>query len=154
MSHDTPPPSLPLSLQDVLDSVELRTRRSSSSAFTDSPAHSRHGGSPLHFYLPGKAAYSTKDTHIHGKYEVPSWQYERAVRAGAGGCYEPQNSQQHPMNLTTHPNTHTHAYIHVPVCTSSAYKSVCLSFLFGDVGHSVPHALVSLTVIGCDDGRQ
>uniref|UniRef100_A0A8D3D2Q8 Actin-binding LIM protein 3-like n=1 Tax=Scophthalmus maximus TaxID=52904 RepID=A0A8D3D2Q8_SCOMX len=39
--------------QDVLDSVELRTRRSSSSAFTDSPAHSRHGGSPLHFYLPG-----------------------------------------------------------------------------------------------------
>uniref|UniRef100_A0A8D2ZME5 Actin binding LIM protein family, member 3 n=1 Tax=Scophthalmus maximus TaxID=52904 RepID=A0A8D2ZME5_SCOMX len=53
VSHDTPPPSLPLSLQDVLDSVELRTRRSSSSAFTDSPAHSRHGGSPLHFYLPG-----------------------------------------------------------------------------------------------------
>ncbi|KAG7242349.1 hypothetical protein INR49_023905 [Caranx melampygus] len=38
---------------DVLDGVELRTRRSSSSAFTDSPAHSRHGGSPLHYYLPG-----------------------------------------------------------------------------------------------------
>uniref|UniRef100_A0A8C9X1Q4 Actin binding LIM protein family, member 3 n=1 Tax=Sander lucioperca TaxID=283035 RepID=A0A8C9X1Q4_SANLU len=42
--------SLSLSLQDLLDSVELRTRRSSSSAFTDSPAH---GGSPLHYYLPG-----------------------------------------------------------------------------------------------------
>ncbi|XP_060941501.1 actin-binding LIM protein 3-like [Limanda limanda] len=38
---------------DVLDGVELRTRRSSSSAFTDSPAHSRLGGSPLHYYLPG-----------------------------------------------------------------------------------------------------
>ncbi|XP_038565321.1 actin-binding LIM protein 3-like isoform X2 [Micropterus salmoides] len=38
---------------DLLDGVELRTRRSSSSAFTDSPAHSRHGGSPLHCYLPG-----------------------------------------------------------------------------------------------------
>uniref|UniRef100_A0A672FYJ6 Actin binding LIM protein family, member 3 n=1 Tax=Salarias fasciatus TaxID=181472 RepID=A0A672FYJ6_SALFA len=39
--------------QDLLDGMELRTRRSSSSAFTDSPAHSRHGGSPLHYYLPG-----------------------------------------------------------------------------------------------------
>ncbi|XP_073335796.1 actin-binding LIM protein 3-like [Pagrus major] len=38
---------------DLLDGVELRTRRSSSSVFTDSPAHSRHGGSPLHCYLPG-----------------------------------------------------------------------------------------------------
>ncbi|XP_023818308.1 actin-binding LIM protein 3 isoform X4 [Oryzias latipes] len=38
---------------DLLDGVELRTRRSSSSAFTDSPAHSRHGGSPLHYYIPG-----------------------------------------------------------------------------------------------------
>uniref|UniRef100_A0A8C2WUQ5 Actin binding LIM protein family member 3 n=1 Tax=Cyclopterus lumpus TaxID=8103 RepID=A0A8C2WUQ5_CYCLU len=27
--------------------------RSTSSAFTESPAHSRHGGSPLHYYLPG-----------------------------------------------------------------------------------------------------
>ncbi|KAM9333848.1 actin-binding LIM protein 3-like [Pholidichthys leucotaenia] len=36
---------------DLLDGTELRTRRSSSSAFTDSPAHSRHGGSPLH-YVP------------------------------------------------------------------------------------------------------
>ncbi|KAM6983306.1 actin-binding LIM protein 3-like isoform 2-T2 [Tautogolabrus adspersus] len=38
---------------DLLDGVELRTRRSSSSAFTDSPAHSHHGGSPLHCYRPG-----------------------------------------------------------------------------------------------------
>uniref|UniRef100_A0A671VNU0 Actin binding LIM protein family, member 3 n=1 Tax=Sparus aurata TaxID=8175 RepID=A0A671VNU0_SPAAU len=38
---------------DLLDGVDLRTRRSSSSVFTDSPAHSRHGGSPLHCYLPG-----------------------------------------------------------------------------------------------------
>ncbi|XP_062288993.1 actin-binding LIM protein 3-like [Scomber scombrus] len=38
---------------DLLDGMELRTRRSSSSAFTDSPAQSRHGGSPLHYYLPG-----------------------------------------------------------------------------------------------------
>uniref|UniRef100_A0A673A2T7 Actin binding LIM protein family, member 3 n=1 Tax=Sphaeramia orbicularis TaxID=375764 RepID=A0A673A2T7_9TELE len=38
---------------DLLDGVELRTRRSSGSAYTDSPAHSRHGGSPLHYYLPG-----------------------------------------------------------------------------------------------------
>ncbi|XP_076017285.1 actin-binding LIM protein 3-like isoform X2 [Genypterus blacodes] len=35
---------------DLLDSVERRTRRSSSSAFTDSPSHSRNGGSPLHYY--------------------------------------------------------------------------------------------------------
>ncbi|KAM7398236.1 hypothetical protein PAMA_006233 [Pampus argenteus] len=39
--------------QDLLDGVELKTRRSSSSAFTESPAQSRHGGSPLHYYLPG-----------------------------------------------------------------------------------------------------
>ncbi|XP_035481993.2 actin-binding LIM protein 3 isoform X9 [Scophthalmus maximus] len=48
--------------QDVLDSVELRTRRSSSSAFTDSPAHSRHGGSPLHFYLP-----ASEESNIYRK---------------------------------------------------------------------------------------
>ncbi|KAF0038541.1 hypothetical protein F2P81_009025 [Scophthalmus maximus] len=47
---------------DVLDSVELRTRRSSSSAFTDSPAHSRHGGSPLHFYLP-----ASEESNIYRK---------------------------------------------------------------------------------------
>uniref|UniRef100_A0AAQ4NRG6 Actin binding LIM protein family, member 3 n=1 Tax=Gasterosteus aculeatus aculeatus TaxID=481459 RepID=A0AAQ4NRG6_GASAC len=38
---------------DLLDGLEVRTRRSSSSAHTDSPAHSRHGGSPLPCYLPG-----------------------------------------------------------------------------------------------------
>uniref|UniRef100_A0AAX7UT82 Actin binding LIM protein family, member 3 n=1 Tax=Astatotilapia calliptera TaxID=8154 RepID=A0AAX7UT82_ASTCA len=38
---------------DLLDGMELRTRRSSSSPYTDSPAHSRHGGSPLHYYVPG-----------------------------------------------------------------------------------------------------
>ncbi|XP_015229371.1 PREDICTED: actin-binding LIM protein 3-like isoform X2 [Cyprinodon variegatus] len=35
---------------DILDSVELRKRLSCSSAFTESPAHSHHGGSPLHYY--------------------------------------------------------------------------------------------------------
>ncbi|XP_055082298.1 actin-binding LIM protein 3-like [Periophthalmus magnuspinnatus] len=38
---------------DLLDGLETRTRRSSGSVYTDSPAHSRHGGSPLHCYLPG-----------------------------------------------------------------------------------------------------
>ncbi|XP_014841423.1 PREDICTED: actin-binding LIM protein 3-like isoform X1 [Poecilia mexicana] len=38
---------------DLLDSVELRKRLSSSSAFSESPAHGHHGGSPLHYYLPG-----------------------------------------------------------------------------------------------------
>ncbi|XP_029304518.1 actin-binding LIM protein 3-like isoform X3 [Cottoperca gobio] len=47
---------------DLLDSVELRTRRSSSSAFTDSPSHSRHGGSPLHYYLP-----ASEETNIYRK---------------------------------------------------------------------------------------
>ncbi|CAG11745.1 unnamed protein product, partial [Tetraodon nigroviridis] len=43
------------SFQDLLDGLELRTRNSSSSIFTDSsPAHSRHGGSPLHSHVPGK----------------------------------------------------------------------------------------------------
>lgn len=37
---------------DLLGGMETRTRRSSGSAYTDSPAHSRHGGSPLHYYLP------------------------------------------------------------------------------------------------------
>ncbi|KAM8835593.1 actin-binding LIM protein 3-like isoform 1-T2 [Synchiropus picturatus] len=37
---------------DLLDGVDMRTRRSSSSAFTDSPTPSRQGGSPLHYYLP------------------------------------------------------------------------------------------------------
>lgn len=48
--------------QDLLDGVELRTRYSSSSAFTDSPAHSHHGGSPLHYYHPGKKPTQVK-TH-------------------------------------------------------------------------------------------
>ncbi|XP_078786825.1 actin-binding LIM protein 3 isoform X21 [Oryzias latipes] len=48
--------------QDLLDGVELRTRRSSSSAFTDSPAHSRHGGSPLHYYIP-----ASEETNIYRK---------------------------------------------------------------------------------------
>ncbi|KAE8287321.1 Actin-binding LIM protein 3 [Larimichthys crocea] len=47
---------------DLLDGVELRTRRYSSSVFTDSPAHSRHGGSPLHCYLP-----ATEETNIYKK---------------------------------------------------------------------------------------
>ncbi|KAF3841039.1 hypothetical protein F7725_006901 [Dissostichus mawsoni] len=46
---------------DLLDGVELRTRRSSS-AFTDSPSHSRHGGSPLHYYLP-----DSEDSNIYRK---------------------------------------------------------------------------------------
>ncbi|TMS14333.1 Actin-binding LIM protein 3 [Larimichthys crocea] len=50
------------SCQDLLDGVELRTRRYSSSVFTDSPAHSRHGGSPLHCYLP-----ATEETNIYKK---------------------------------------------------------------------------------------
>ncbi|XP_069002217.1 actin-binding LIM protein 3-like isoform X6 [Embiotoca jacksoni] len=55
----SPPGSSPLLgsphrlICDLLDGMELKTRRSSSSAFTDSPAHSRHGGSPQHYYLPG-----------------------------------------------------------------------------------------------------
>ncbi|XP_026225778.1 actin-binding LIM protein 3-like [Anabas testudineus] len=36
---------------DLLDGVEVRTRRTSSSTFTDSPGHSHHRGS-LHYYLP------------------------------------------------------------------------------------------------------
>nr|XP_020455390.1 actin-binding LIM protein 3-like isoform X3 [Monopterus albus] len=47
---------------DLLDGVELRTRRSSSSTFTDSPAHSRHRGSPLHSYLP-----ASEETNIYRK---------------------------------------------------------------------------------------
>ncbi|XP_071061579.1 actin-binding LIM protein 3-like isoform X2 [Pseudochaenichthys georgianus] len=46
---------------DLLDGVELRTRRSSS-AFTDSPSHSRHGGSPLHYNLP-----DSEDSNIYRK---------------------------------------------------------------------------------------
>ncbi|XP_029304520.1 actin-binding LIM protein 3-like isoform X5 [Cottoperca gobio] len=64
----SPPGSSPLLgsphrlICDLLDSVELRTRRSSSSAFTDSPSHSRHGGSPLHYYLP-----ASEETNIYRK---------------------------------------------------------------------------------------
>ncbi|XP_026184977.1 actin-binding LIM protein 3-like isoform X3 [Mastacembelus armatus] len=47
---------------DLLDAMELRTRRSSSSAFTDSPAHSRHRGSPLHYYLA-----VSEETNIYRK---------------------------------------------------------------------------------------
>uniref|UniRef100_UPI003AABF8EC actin-binding LIM protein 3-like n=1 Tax=Centroberyx gerrardi TaxID=166262 RepID=UPI003AABF8EC len=49
--------------QDLLDSVELRTRRSSSPAYTDSPAHSRHGGSPLHYYPPGSESGRSSPYH-------------------------------------------------------------------------------------------
>uniref|UniRef100_A0A3Q3A2W8 Actin binding LIM protein family, member 3 n=1 Tax=Kryptolebias marmoratus TaxID=37003 RepID=A0A3Q3A2W8_KRYMA len=47
---------------DLLDGVELRKRYSSSSAFTDSPAHSHHGGSPLHYYLP-----ASEESNIYRK---------------------------------------------------------------------------------------
>lgn len=70
----TPPPHPPPSFQDLLDGIELRTRNSSSSVFSDSPAHSRHGGSPLHSYVPGKtptqAPISLKPhTHTHKRGE-------------------------------------------------------------------------------------
>lgn len=42
------------SFQDLLDGLELKRRYSSSSILADSPAHSRHGGSPLHSCVPGK----------------------------------------------------------------------------------------------------
>uniref|UniRef100_A0A667YM65 Actin binding LIM protein family, member 3 n=1 Tax=Myripristis murdjan TaxID=586833 RepID=A0A667YM65_9TELE len=51
------------SLQDLLDSVEFRTRRSSSPAYTDSPAHSRHEGSPLHYYHPGNESDRSSPYH-------------------------------------------------------------------------------------------
>ncbi|KAM4620376.1 actin-binding LIM protein 3-like [Polymixia lowei] len=49
--------------QDFLDSVELRTRRSSSPAYTDSPTHSRHGGSPLNYYHPGSESGRSSPYH-------------------------------------------------------------------------------------------
>ncbi|XP_029923916.1 actin-binding LIM protein 3-like isoform X3 [Myripristis murdjan] len=49
--------------QDLLDSVEFRTRRSSSPAYTDSPAHSRHEGSPLHYYHPGNESDRSSPYH-------------------------------------------------------------------------------------------
>ncbi|XP_069575326.1 actin-binding LIM protein 3-like isoform X12 [Brachyistius frenatus] len=64
----SPPGSSPLLgsphrlICDLLDGMELKTRRSSSSAFTDSPAHSRHGGSPQHYYLP-----ASEETNIYRK---------------------------------------------------------------------------------------
>uniref|UniRef100_A0A3Q3N7U4 Actin-binding LIM protein 3-like n=1 Tax=Mastacembelus armatus TaxID=205130 RepID=A0A3Q3N7U4_9TELE len=67
---------------DLLDAMELRTRRSSSSAFTDSPAHSRHRGSPLHYYLAGNAS-TQENTHMHRKYEVPN--FSRVRRFSSGG---------------------------------------------------------------------
>uniref|UniRef100_A0A3Q2E6A9 Actin binding LIM protein family, member 3 n=1 Tax=Cyprinodon variegatus TaxID=28743 RepID=A0A3Q2E6A9_CYPVA len=45
--------SISFCVKDILDSVELRKRLSCSSAFTESPAHSHHGGSPLHYYHHG-----------------------------------------------------------------------------------------------------
>ncbi|GLD50992.1 actin-binding LIM protein 3-like isoform X1, partial [Lates japonicus] len=65
---------------DVLDAVELRTRHSSSSAFTDSPAHSRHGGSPLHYYLPGNAegrAGGMPCSQLHGIQNILGRERER-----------------------------------------------------------------------------
>ncbi|KAM4546285.1 actin-binding LIM protein 3-like isoform 4-T4 [Fundulus diaphanus] len=47
---------------DLLDSVELRKRLSSSSAFTESPAQSHHGGSPLHYYHP-----ASEESNIYRK---------------------------------------------------------------------------------------
>ncbi|KAM3869153.1 actin-binding LIM protein 3-like [Diretmus argenteus] len=49
--------------QDLLDSVELRTRHSCSPTYTDSPAHSRHGGSPLHYYHPGSESGRSSPYH-------------------------------------------------------------------------------------------
>ncbi|XP_016527804.1 actin-binding LIM protein 3-like isoform X5 [Poecilia formosa] len=50
---------------DLLDSVELRKRLSSSSAFSESPAHGHHGGSPLHYYLPDIPASPTNRSKIN-----------------------------------------------------------------------------------------
>ena len=107
--------ALSLSLQDVLDGVELRTRRSSSSAFTDSPAHSRHGGSPLHYYLPGNAPTQPKMhtyTYMNRKYEV--WQ-EALAPQGSAGSY------------VWSPRTLKHTCSRIYVRISSAYtsRSVC-----------------------------
>ncbi|XP_029704573.1 actin-binding LIM protein 3-like isoform X4 [Takifugu rubripes] len=46
--------------QELLDDVELRTRDSCSSTFTDSPAHSCHGGCALHSYLPDGSLNANK----------------------------------------------------------------------------------------------
>ncbi|XP_059207861.1 actin-binding LIM protein 3-like isoform X1 [Centropristis striata] len=98
---------------DLLDGVELRARRrSSSSAFTDSPSHSRHGGSPLHCYLPGSESgrsspyYSeaTPPAVIHGPkhFHVPASEETSLYRRPP--IYQRQDSSSSPSALKTRPN--------------------------------------------------
>lgn len=85
--------------------MELRTRRSSSSPYTDSPAHSRHGGSPLHYYVPGNTPTQAKThtrTHREKKY---------LDRKSLCGC-----------------NSHLHAHvIHRVICQCIFQYPVCLT---------------------------
>ncbi|XP_047235558.1 actin-binding LIM protein 3-like isoform X3 [Girardinichthys multiradiatus] len=57
---------------DLLDSVDLRKRLSSTSAFTESPAHSHHGGSPLHCYLPASEESNIyRNPPIYKRQDIP-----------------------------------------------------------------------------------
>ncbi|XP_034033996.1 actin-binding LIM protein 3-like [Thalassophryne amazonica] len=53
--------------QDLLDSLEFRTRHSCGSTFSDSPAHSRCRGSPQHYFHPG--AESGRSSPYHSQPE-------------------------------------------------------------------------------------
>ncbi|XP_047235561.1 actin-binding LIM protein 3-like isoform X6 [Girardinichthys multiradiatus] len=65
---------------DLLDSVDLRKRLSSTSAFTESPAHSHHGGSPLHCYLP-----ASEESNIYRNPPIYKRQVSRVRRFSSGG---------------------------------------------------------------------
>lgn len=96
--------------------MEVRTRRSSSSPYNDSPAHSRHGGSPLHYYAPGNSPTQAKthtDTHTKKYRALDNWIEGLCVGA-------------------------THIYIYmlsIGLFVSVSFSSLFV-FLFVDVGHS------------------
>ncbi|KAF7662515.1 hypothetical protein LDENG_00233750 [Lucifuga dentata] len=92
---------------DLLDSVELRTRRSSSSALTVSPAHNRHGGSPLHYYHPGSE--SGRSSPYHSQPEPR--------------CATPTTTYQAPKHFHVPASEETSIYRKPPVYKRQASKS-------------------------------
>ncbi|XP_028322797.1 actin-binding LIM protein 3-like isoform X2 [Gouania willdenowi] len=83
--------------QDLLDTLDLRTRSSYSSAFTDSPAHSRHGGSPLQYLSAAEetniyrktSLYRGQDVHVSptvGRSKINKNLLDNSSRLSSSNC--------------------------------------------------------------------
>uniref|UniRef100_A0AAQ5Y6K7 Actin binding LIM protein family, member 3 n=1 Tax=Amphiprion ocellaris TaxID=80972 RepID=A0AAQ5Y6K7_AMPOC len=137
---------------DLLDGMDLRTRRSSSSAFTDSPAHSRHGGSPLHYYLPGNTPTQAK-THrentasLHGE-KLLEWGIGRMIlkeeMKARSGCHDnDQWGSRRSSRCSSKETLNNLGYGSLNGC-----KSICVSSIFLSLHQIYPYEALVVSVRG------